>query len=383
MPTNVTLQQMLRHSFVTGVVSQVKSAGMAFQQFYQSGIASIPSEPSNLNRHITHDIFNETRTMAAARAPDVGPASISPKPIGQSSATALRLYEQIPFPIHKIAGTRPLGSPIGTLDPTGRSWVVRQQGYLAKRFSNSIEFMVSRMFRGGFSILIQGDNYYLRELGAGTVDINYPIPAGNKAQIGGLIDATWANAGTKILDHMLELNKLSQIQTGYEIRHCWINSTTYKRMLANTQLQSVRGTASRVFEQFSPANVQTTEDNRNIGFTVIFPAMPNFVWHVYDASSVVATATDPASHTTGNNSLYVPDNIAIFTPEVEPGGWHGMYHAQEYIREKDNDEYTLKSGFATWTKPINDPPGEELRALHNLVPLMYVPASVFYATVIF
>jgi hypothetical protein len=292
----------------------------------------------------------------------------------------MRLYEAIDFPYEKVYSLRQLGGQYGSLDRTGQSWVMRQQMFMAQRFSNAIEFMVSRMFRGGFSISINGDDYTLGELGAGTIDVPYQIPAGNKGNLGGLIDAEWDLAGTKIIDHMLELNKLSQLQTGYEIKHCWINSTTFKYMLANTQIQAVRGTAVRSFDYLGPNNVQTTNDPRNIGFSVVFQGMPQFVWHIYDATSVNAQ-TDPSANTTSTDSLYIPDGRAIFTPEPELGGWHGMFHGSEVIRENDESEPVLKTGLASWPKKTNDPPGEELRVLHNLVPLLYVPKSIYYATV--
>jgi hypothetical protein len=381
MANPATLSTLLQHPYVLGVFSRLKPAGRAFQQAYSMGAANIATEPSNINRHVVYDIFDHSRTNAQGRGPMVGPARISAKPVGQAHATAMRLYEALDFPYERIYSIRQLGGQFGPLDATGQSWVLRQQMFMAERFSNAIEFMISRMFRGGFSINIEGDNYTLGELGAGTIDVPYQIPAGNKTTLGGLIDAEWDLAGTKIINHMLEINKLSQLQTGYEIRHIWINSTTYKHMLANTQLQSVRGTAMRVFEQYSPANVETTGASRNIGFTVVFPAMPQFLVHVYDGTSVVGSQVDPVANTTSTDSYYIPDGIAIMTPEVELGGWHGMYHGTEPIRENDDSEAALKTGLASWSKRTNDPPGEELRVLHNLVPLLYIPKAVFYATV--
>lgn len=379
----VTLEGMLKHPYVTGVISRLKPAGTAFQQFYRMGVADTATEPMNFNRHLVYDIFDNTRTMAQARAPKVGPAHIAPKPIGQGHATALRLYESIPFAYEDVYGIRALGGQFGPLDKTGQSWVARQMMFAAQRFANAHEFMISRMFRGGFSITkAAGDEYTLTELGSGTWDVPYNIPSGNKTTIGGLIDAEWDLAGTKIIDHMLEINKRAELISGYPIRHIWVNSTTYKYMLANTQLQTVRGTANRVFEQYNPYGSSTTGADRNIGFTVIFPAIPQFIVHVYDAVSVVATQTDPATPATNNSSLYVPDGIAIMTPEPEPGGWHGLYHSTELIREDGNaGPVTAKTGLESWSRPTNDPPGEELTMLINSCPLLYIPNAVFYATV--
>lgn len=379
MPQSATLSTMLQHPMVVGVFSRLKPAGLAFQRFYRMGATDVATEQANINRHIVYDIFDNSRTRASGRAPMVGPGRIPPKPVGQAHATCMRLYEAIDFPHEKVYSLRQLGGAFGQLDATGRTWVARQQMYMAQRFANAIEFMVSRMFRGGFSINISGDDFTLGELGAGTIDVPYQIPAGNKGNLGGLIDAEWDVDSTKIIDHMLEINKLSQLQTGYEIKHVWINSTTFKHMLKNTQLQAVRGTAIRSFDYMGPNSQPTTGEDRNIGFSVVFQGIPQFTFHIYDATSVIASV-DPAANTTGTDALYIPDGKAIMTPEPEPGGWHGMYHGIEPIRENDESETVLKQGLASWTKRTNDPPGEELRVLHNLVPLLYIPKSVFYPT---
>lgn len=384
MASPITMSQMLQHPYVLGVFNRLNPAGLAFQQFYQMGAGTSATEPLNLNRHCIYDIFDHTRTRAQGRAPMVGPAKIAPKPIGQSSATAMRLYESIPFPYEKVYGMRALGGQFGPLDSAGENWVARQMAFGASRFANAVEFMVSRMFRGGFSITIDGDQWLLGELSASgyTFNVEFPIPAGNKTTVNGIFSDEWDLAATKILNQMLELNKYSQLLTGYEIRHGWINSTTFEHMLANTQLSAVRGTAMRVFEQYQRALVETNGAARNIGFTVTFPAMPMFTWHIYDGTSVDAQ-TDPAmgSNTTSTDSMFVPDGKAIFTPEPEPGGWYGMYHAAEVIKETDESAPTIKSGLSSWRVPMNHPPGEELAMLHNLTPLLYNPYAVFYATV--
>jgi hypothetical protein len=237
------------------------------------------------------------------------------------------------------------------------------------------------MFRGVFSVTMSGENWTLSERGAGTFDVLYNIPSGNKTTVGGIIDAEWDIASTKIVNHMLEINKRSQLISGYEMQHAWINSTTFEHMLANTQLASVRGTAHRVFENYNQQVVATNGEARAIGFTTMFPALPQFVWHIYDATSVVATQTDPETQTTSNNSLYVPDGKMILTPAPEPGGWHGMYHCAEVVRENDDAEPTIKSGLSSWSIRTNYPAGEELAMLHNLVPLLPTPSAVFYVDV--
>ena len=252
---SATLPQMLKHPWVLGVFSRLKPAGLALQNFYGMGPTAAPTERPTGVREFAYDIFNNTRTMASLRAPMTGPSRIAPKPIGRATAYCARLYETIPFPYEKVYGTRPLGGQLGALDRTGKSWVARQMKYGAQRFANSIEFMVSRMFRGGYSITISGEDLRFGELGAGTVDVSFPIPAVNKSQLDAgtgsdIIGTTWSNAAATIVEDMYTLNAAAELQTGYPIEHCWCNTTTFLYILGNTQLRTIHGTYGRFFEEF-------------------------------------------------------------------------------------------------------------------------------------
>lgn len=388
----MSLQQMLRTPFVLGVFNKVNAAGALFQQMMKIGPTDPATEPvQGENRHILYDIFNPTRTNAQVRMPGTPPAKIPAKNIGQASATLVRLCESEEFAFSKIYGTRDLGEQYGTgnLSSTGEGYVTRQISYLAQRMQNAVEFMISRMFRGGFSVTAgstngMSDKWVLGEKSASgyTFNVSYDIPAGNLTNLGGIIDAEWDLADTKILNHMLEINKYSQLLTGYEISDIYINSSTYKQMLANTQLASVRGTAMRLFEEFKAQSVNTvTGESRNIGFSIIFPAMPQFRWHVYDGTSVVDTQVDPATHSTSNNSLYIPDGKAIMTPPLIPGTWYGSATCEEIVREQGEwSPPVMKRGFSAWKRPLQYPPGEALDSLLNYVPLLYNPSAIFYPT---
>ncbi len=382
----VTIHEMTKTPFVLGIFSRLKAAGLALSNFYGIGPNQSPTETTDKNS-LVYDLFDNTRTMSIARGPYVGPAKIAPKRIGQGFAHLMRLYEGIPLVQQKLTGMRPLGGQIGAMDPQGAVYVGRQQKYAAQRMMNAIEFMVSRMFRGGFSILIDGDNQYLRELDGGTINVTYDVPASHltTCAVGGsdgataVFSGTWDEAGCSIVQELLNLNKASERETGLVQRHIWINSTTYGYLLNNTQLRTVRGTANRIFDTQSRQQIATTDEAREQGFTVIFGAIPQWEFHVYDAVSHVSVNTDSA--TASELSLFIPDNKALITPEASPGEWYGMAVGTEPVRENDVSEITYPSGLHSWSYPTNDPPGFEWRMLYNVVPLLYNPKAHFYATV--
>jgi len=371
---NITLHEMTKTPFVLGVFSRLKASGLALSNFYNLTPGSPATEVSP-RRSLAYDLFDNTRTMAQGRAPYVGPAKIAPKKVGTATAHALRMYEAIPLPYERIYQGRALGQQIGSIDANGQAYVGRQQKFGAQRMANAVEFMVSRMFRGGFSLKLDGEEMQLNELGDGTVDVVYDIPANNLNQANGIIAVDWDEANAPIVTDLLQINQASEALTGYVQKHIWINSTTYGYLLGNDQLRSVRGTANRLFDTQTGNQIQTTGDARESGYTVIFGACPQFVWHIYDGVSHVGTEVDSDS---SNLSMFIPDEKVLITPEPEPGGWYGMAVCSEPVMETDQGNVIYPNGLHAWRYPTNDPPGMELRILHNLVPLLYNPKALYW-----
>lgn len=385
---NITLHDMFKTPYVLGVFSRLKAPGLALSDFYGFG-PDKPATEVSPRRSLVYDIFNTTRTMSNARGPYVGPSKIAPQKVSSAVAHALRMYEALPLHYEKIYQMRPMGGQIGEVDAEGASYVGRQQKYVAQRMMNALEFMVSRMFRGGFSLSVSGEDMFLREKGSGTIDVEYNVPASHLSQLAvgdpdgatDVITTSWDNTDALIVNQLLALNKASERETGYVQKHIWINSTTYGHLLNNAQLQSIRGTANRVFDRQTSQTIKTTEDSRESGYEVTFPAIPQFTFHIYDAVSHVTVGRD--SDTYSELSLYIPNNKALITPEPEVGGWYGMATCTEPIRENDVSEVQYVNGLHSWAFPVNDPPGFEQRILWNGVPLLYNPKAFYFPTVIF
>lgn len=383
MAETITLQQALSLPSVRGAFSRVSTAPQFFQQFFRMR----PTDPATISgegkRTFGYDIYGHALGMAQGRAPKVGPARIAPRPIGSAMITIARSYESIPFDYEDIFGMRGIGTM--QLDARGETWVANQKLYLAERQINWQEFMVARMFTaGGFSMSFENESVILGEKGAGSIDVSYPIPTENTGNLDGIISASWDAAGTKIIQQMLAINAVSERTTGYPIRHLFMNSVTYAHLLANTQLQTVRGTAMPIFAGWSEQEIQTTGATRRSGFSVMFPAMPQYTFHVYDGVSRVSHEAEPATRTTANTTKYLADGKVLMTPDPAPGTWHGMATTSEMIRKTGEDApVEWVEGLDAWSMPKNDPPGEELRVLNNFAPVLFIPGAIFYATVVF
>lgn len=382
MAGEITLGQLLRTPTIVKAISQIRTPGSLFQDFYglaPGGTAAITRSGSELG----WDIFDNVRTLASARARGAAPGTVAPNPVGHVGATALRLYEKIPLEYEKIFRTRPLGSQVGTVNADGQAYISRQIRYLAQRFKNAREFCVSRMFRGGFGILVSGDEHILVEKGAGTVDVDYQIPSEHISDAipgcdltgaGDRITAVWSAAGTDVIGQLLNINADFENLHGYPLRHIWMGSTVFGWLLNNTGLQATGGTAFRVFDSVTQREINTFDGGtRPSGYEVVFRALPWFRFHVYDAVLTV----------NGTTTKFIPDTVdaayVIMTPD--PGDWCGLVNGSELIRKKVNAQAEEAFGFTTWTMPCVDPAGEELRALDNFLPALFIPKCVVYARV--
>ena len=385
---DVTLPQMLKYENIIKLISRFQAPGTQLSRFYGIDLTAPGTERAIGGRTVGWDIFDNTRLLAEARAPEVGPSRVRPKAVGHVNATCVRLYESIHLVYERIFGTRPLGGPIDAMavDRTGQNYVAKQIQFGTQRMMNALEFMTSRMFRGGFDIEIDGERHVLQESGSGNISVDFQIPSAQKgAEIGTLTGLAgngalaWDNTSALIINQLLELNKISERQTGYPITEFWINSTTYGWLLDNDQLSSVGGSAYRVFDTQTGAEISTVDRNtRMSGLTVVFRAMPQYNFHIYDAVSSVDQLTDNDS--TSTTTLYIPDGFCLATPAPD-GMWLGKAAGAEPIQRNDEDEVEYIYGFNNWTKRTNDPPGTELRFLDNTLPVLYIPKAVYWLDV--
>ena len=391
----VTYDQLLSSAVVTRAISRLRGPNRRFQRFF----GCLPGGPNieQIPGHtFCYDIFDKTRTLAKGRAIGAGPATSPPQVIGQVAGTIYRAHEKTFLHDERVFRRRPIGGQFGEVDVSGQRFVTAQEKHLVQKFSNSREFMLSRMFRGGFGLLRSGDDWIPVEKGAGTFDIDYQIPAGNlttlemvdlngdscvsiygadEVEYAAIFDQTadakfdWGDTTyAPIIAQLLAVNKAFQIQHGWPLRHIWLSSTTYQYVLNNTGLINAAGSANIVFNEMS---MSTGDDGKpDGGFDVVFKPLPQFIWHVYDSVLEV----------NGSTSATIPDDVAIFVAEPDMS-WMSMLEGSELVAENVMATPHEESGLYAWTERKTQPSGSELIALDNAIPALYVPRCVAYATV--
>lgn len=384
----VTIEQLLRsYAFVLSVRSRIGATGNVFQQFYNltaegpQGQAPVPPGYDA----VSWDYFDNTRTMAELRPSLSGPARVIPKSAGSASAVLLRSYEALLFEANKIAGFRPFGKPIGTLSKSGEEYVARQTKNLLQKQMNLREFAASRVFRGGFDIKnTGGDRQILTEFGSGQISVDYKIPASHTLQLAlgaaaaNLLDATWATASTDIIKHCHLLRQAAERESGLPVKHGWLSSLIYIYLINNDKLRAAGGSAFRVWENLQTKRMETLDGFRERGDEVVFRALPQFTWHVYDG--VLNVEQDRDSLAIADNTLFVPADKVIFTPE--PGDWLSQAVGQEIVQEQYGGSKKVITGQHNWSRNTVEPtPGTDLHVLSKFLPILYVPRAVYYPTV--
>jgi hypothetical protein len=383
----VTFSEMMQVPVITRIVSRFSTPLSLFQQFFGrlSGDNTAASD-SVKGRDAGWDIYDATRQFAGARAPETGPRRVRKKAIGHVSAQLMRSHESILIYDGEVYKTRPLGGQIGaTVDIRGMRHIQRQVQFMVQRQRNMREWIYSRMLRGGFNMVPDGDNYTLTEYdtsATGELPVNYQIPATHQTRLdlgtGSDILTDWSDVDADILGQCYAINEAMTRIHGRPLRHIWIDSPTFVNIQNNTGIRAIGGEAYRVFDSLNRRPGTSKEGVPDAGFDVVFRAMPLWTFHVYDG--VLSSDGEIDTTTVAGTSKLVPTDYAIFLPDPDDD-WEGLIDGSEVIAENVMASGREVQGFANWATRVIDPPGYELKFLDNYLPVLYVPTCVAYGYV--
>lgn len=371
----LTYQQLLLQPVVTRVMSAIKTPMTHLQDFFGAG----PGGP-NVNQVGGHyfgwDQFDRTRKIATGRAPGAGPATATPQVLGHVNAQIYRSHEKIVLLDERVFRTRPLGQ-YGNVDVTGNSYIQSQLRHQIQKFRNNREFMLAMMLRGGFDLLISGEDWIPVALGDGTISIDYNMPAGNKTTLdmlgaGAIIPATayWSDPATSIVTQRLNINAAGEQLHGYPYRHWFMNSTTFGYMLNNIELKDLGGIANPSFTSWQFSGKTSAEGIPDTSMLATFKGLPDILVHV----------TDYGLDINGTFTKLFPSGRVAMLPDVDTN-WFEMIEGSELQRETVADAPKEVYGFAAWAEPCTQPPGQELIQVDNCIPAVYLNKVPVYATV--
>ncbi len=332
-----------------------------------------------------------TRVVGKGRAPGTGPASVAVNPVGDVRVACARFHEKVRLLGEFLGNLSPIIGPNSQIDTGGQSYIARQTTHLAEKYNNTIELMTTGMFQDNLYFQLAGDNL-LPVIGAPAApnlgfQLPFQVPAGNKGQLnplgtGNLIQIGWQNAGAPLIKNCLQIQAAWTQLSGYQPEHFWMNSLSWYNVLLNTEVRNTAGSSQTPFATYERVSEMGVDGMPQPEFAAQLRGIPWLTWHICDDVLVTGTDIDPtwASSSGGTFVKVVPDNNMIICPSPSPD-WTEAYLGAEYISENAGQPMTLKRGYTFWKEWVTQPSCIELIALMNMIPLLYVPKSIGYATI--
>lgn len=365
----LALPTLLQPSNVNERISRLRVINDTLQTRFgmQKGGANVRQSPTG--RRGSYDVFNDTREVATARLPGATSATIARNPRGNVPFTIPRIAEKKPLLLEELSNLRPLGGPTNQIDERGKLFIADEEAICKQRITNAREFQVAAMLRGSYTYAISGDDL-IHGFSGGDITINYQIPSGNKSQLnmlgaGDIIGTSWANAAAPIITDLFQIQAAFSQLTGRGLKDVYMTSVGWANVLANTQVQAQAGTVNQVFEFI-------TKDDETEEFTAKLKAAPWITFHI----------TDNGLNLNGTFTKLIPDTAAVFvtsiTPQVVSYYECGEPVVAEFLRieayaQGEYYYYDLKG----------DPACYLLFALFNGLPVLKIPASIAFGTVVF
>ena len=342
-------------------------------------------------RFATFRLDDVTRVVSKARAPGTGPASVPVNPVGDVRVSCARFHEKVRLLGEFLGNLSPIIGPNSQIDTGGQSYIARQAVHLAEKYNNTIELMTTGMFQDNLYFQLSGDNL-LPVIGAPTapnigVQIPFQIPSGNKNQLnllgtGNIVLIGWQNTGAPLIKNCLQVQSAMTQLSGYQPRHFWLNSLMWYNVLLNSEVRNTAGSANTPFAEYDRVPETAMDGMPQPEFAAQLRGIPWLTWHIADDVLVTGGDVDPTwSSSSGTTTIKVcPDNTVIIAPDPA-SDWTELYHGAEYISENAGQPMQLKRGYTFWKEWVTQPSCIELIALMNMIPLLYVPKSVAFATV--
>lgn len=87
-------------------------------------------------------------------------------------------------------------------------------------------------------IYFDGNGNLLPSSSGAVITVDYQIPSGNTGDVGGIRDASWATASTKVMTHIQQIHKLMMVKARRRIGCAIYGSAIYDYLLNNTTVKA-------------------------------------------------------------------------------------------------------------------------------------------------
>lgn len=369
----IAIPTLLQPAVVNARVDRLKVVNTSLQNFWGMNKGGSAERSSPMGRRGSYDVFNSTRNLSRPSRPGSAASVISPNPVGNVPFTIPRFHPSMPLLGEVLHNQRPIGGPVGQIDSAGAQYIADQELFIKQLITNDREFQVAAMMRGSYTYAV-GNEFQgpTMAYSGGTYTVDYQVPSGNKSKLnmlaaGDILAATWATAGTKIVDHLLAINAAFIQLTGRGLKHVFCSSVMWGYISANTQVQTQAGSANTYFEYIE-------RDEETTNFTARLRALPWLVFHISD-NGLNTGASDTFEK-------FVDDTHCVFT--VDPDAIVAQYwQCGEPISEYTGAPAVVRTGEYYWVTPTFNPTGWQLFGLHNGLPVLQIPAGIAYGLTVY
>lgn len=360
-----TLEQVLNHRNLTGVIRSVKS-----------GIPNpLPPGFFNVGRRFSGnkaEYFRVTGTRQTARLAHYGSPAQRRELRGLDNVpvTLLHAFESQQWPMHIMVNLSKMGGV--DQDNKGQEQAEYQTGEFKRLFANlRIAAAVMALFSGVIYVDKSG-NLLPNSTGA-AYTVSYGMSSGNQGQLGGTIGTKWSNTAANIITQLINLRTKAKKLTGYPIEYAFYGDSIPEYIANNATAQ-----------QYLKLNPQMNAAFIENG--IVPPGFGGIKNWIYAGDSFYADATNT------NQSLLGASQV-IFTPAPSPEWWdvfEGSYLVPTTINPAIGGDSTtmLKSiaeeyGMFQYAQLTMNPPSVEQFAGDTFIPVLKVPNAVWQATVDF
>lgn len=366
----------LRPSVVRGFMQEIKTPYDRFQEFFGLGPKG-PNCMSSETRSVSVDIVNDDRKVSTFSAPGSDPKVEAPQVIGTRQVTAPRSFSVIDLNYETLNNIRTIGSSASDLDRNGIQYIKHVSAGLMRKVRRFREFMILGALRGSCGF-VQSGNDWLPVYTSPDITFDWQLAATHKNQLNGNISASWDTAGTEIITDLGNICAFAESESGLPIQHAWCNTYRWVKILNNTQVKAMGGTANVAFDEWKYiAQMMKSPDGTGTDVvkteaTGVLKGFPNIVWHI----------TDRVLTLNGSTVKYLGNDDVIFHPEPSDD-WIRGWEVKESTNQGYGKEPTDVYGFASWIKmPVDSHvPKYLLYGLDNFLPATN-PNAYFFADVV-
>lgn len=204
-----------------------------------------------------------------------------------------------------------------------------------------------------------------------TLTIDYGIPAGNRNQLGGIIDTTWTNPAAPVIQHLTNVGVQMRRNTGRVLKHAFYGKNVANYLFTNTTLGKYWQFNSKMYDAFA-ASPGTIPD----GFA-------GLTWH-----PMGDVFFDDQNGTTQG---YWDDDQVTFTPEIDRNVYTlyegSMTVPKAYGVHPDivgaAGDFEIVYGIGGYAVPELDPPGAKEVYFDTFLPAWKNELDMFIADTTF